>query len=112
MLPSQLFDLPVLVVQANFPRRAQKRHQHLFPSKAIHTTHFFKDDSYHQTAAGTHSNFLAVMEICETDLEFIATGTGIVVDFQLRVVGHVFDFDLVVYVLCHGEGIYLVVVGL
>jgi len=63
-----------------------------------------KDDLDHQTTARTHSDFLAVAEVCQPDFEAITTRARVVVDLQSLVEGHVFDFDFIVdvEVVCHG----------
>lgn len=58
--------------------------------------HLVKDHPNHQTTTRAHSNLFPIAQIRERDLEFIATGTGIVVTLKCRVVSHVFDFDFIV----------------
>jgi hypothetical protein len=62
-----------------------------------------KDDLDHQTAAGANGNFLAISEVCNPNLEAIATRARVVIDLECLVEGHVFDFNLIVYVeiVCH-----------
>lgn len=59
-------------------------------------THSIIYDLNHQTTAWTDSNIFAVAQVADGDLETVTAWTWVVVDLESGVVGHVFDFDLVV----------------
>lgn len=63
-------------------------------------THLIENNPNHQTTARTHGDFLPVSKIVDCNLEAVATWTWVVVDLDVGVEGHVFDFDFVV----NGEG--------
>lgn len=67
-------------------------------------TYQVKDNANHQTAAGTHRDLLAIAQIIDANLEAVAAWARERVNLHGRVEGHVFDFDLIVYVeafVCH-----------
>ena len=59
-------------------------------------TYCFEDHFNLQAAAGANSNLLPIAKIGEADLELVATGTWISIESRSSVVGHIFDFDLIV----------------
>lgn len=64
-----------------------------------------KDDPDHQTAAGAHRNFFSISEVCDPDLEAIATRARVVIDLEGFIEAHVFNLNLIVYIqiVCHLE---------
>ncbi len=56
----------------------------------------FEDHSDLQAAAWADSNLLPVAKISDGDLELVATGTWVSIERGSSVVGHIFDFDLIV----------------
>lgn len=72
-------------------------------------TYHLVDDSYHQAAARTHGDVgRLVQQVGEGNFETVAAGARVVVGLQCRIIGHVFDFDLVVngnlFVVAHLVG--------
>lgn len=59
-------------------------------------TYCFEDYSDLQAAAGANSDLLPIAKISEADLELVATGTWISIESRSRIIGHIFDFDLIV----------------
>ena len=59
-------------------------------------TYKVKDDTDHETAAGADGNVLLIEQVVQSNLEFVATRTRIVVDLHGLIEGHVLDFDLVI----------------
>lgn len=55
-----------------------------------------EDDANHQAAAGAHGNIFSVSKIRNVDLEAVAAGTRVMIEFQLGVKGQILDFNLVV----------------
>jgi len=53
-------------------------------------------DPDHQATAWTNRNILAISQVCDADLEHVSAGAWIGVYLQGRIVGHVFDLDLIV----------------
>jgi hypothetical protein len=54
----------------------------------------FKDYADLKTAAGTHSNLLAVAQVVNCDLEAVAAGAWVVVDLENRIEDHVLAMAL------------------
>ena len=59
-------------------------------------TYCFEDHSNLQAATGANSDLLPIAKISEADLELVATGTGICIESRSSIIGHIFDFDLIV----------------
>ncbi len=59
-------------------------------------TYCFEDHSNLQAAAGADSNLLPIAKISKGDLELVATGTWVSIECRSSVVGHIFNFDLIV----------------
>ena len=59
-------------------------------------TYGFEDHSDLQAAAWADSNLLPIAKVSEGDLELVATGTWVSIESRSSVVGHIFDFDLIV----------------
>jgi hypothetical protein len=55
-----------------------------------------EDDSDHETATRADRDVLAIPEICDVDLETVATWTGVVVDLQCLVECHILNFNLII----------------
>ena len=59
-------------------------------------TYGFEDHSDLQATAGADSNLFSIAKISKADLELVPTGTRVSIECGSSVVGHIFDFDLIV----------------
>jgi hypothetical protein len=68
---------------------------------AVGKAYNFKDDPDHQTAAWANRDVFVVSQVSNGDFKAVATRARVMVDFECRIVRHVLDFDLIIYVLGH-----------